>query len=108
MVLPCGDAHQGWGLHCFHRHQLMGSAELLSALTGLQEGAGLEYCCVITPVALSEGKQATSIYQLPHDVIVALEEKVLSVLTQMKCVCVFLKRRFVFAMQARKSEKRLK
>lgn len=27
-------------------------------------------------------------YQLPHDVIVALEEKVLSVLTQVECVCV--------------------
>lgn len=32
-------------------------------------------------------RRKTSIYQLPHDVIVALEEKVLSVLTQMECVC---------------------
>lgn len=77
----------GLGSHCFHRHHLTAGAGLLPALSGLQEGAGLEYWCVITPVALSEGKWATSMYQLPHDVIVALEEKVLSMLTQMERVC---------------------
>lgn len=63
------------------------TAGILSALSGLLEGAGLKYWCMITLVALSEGKRAISICQLPHNVIVALEDKVLSVLTQMECVC---------------------
>lgn len=35
VVLPCRDAHQGWGLHCFHSHYLTGSQLILCCRKGL-------------------------------------------------------------------------